>query len=143
MVHPRPAQPGLLNGVLGIAHAAQDPVGHRDQQAPMLVEDAGRVKWALARSTLAHLASSSLGRIRDSAPCPQDEPRPWIRDIPCTGTPCSTNVPGLTPSCAHGDDLAHRKAGVSMAYAFVSGRPVKNSRMCTASFAGWSSGISV
>ena len=32
------AQPGLLDRVLGLAHAAQDPVGDREQQRPQLLE---------------------------------------------------------------------------------------------------------
>src|SRR5436309_6264138 len=32
------AQPGLLDRVLGLAHAAEDPVGDREQQRPQLLE---------------------------------------------------------------------------------------------------------
>ena len=32
------AQPGLLDRVLGLGHAAEDPVGDREQQRPQLLE---------------------------------------------------------------------------------------------------------
>ena len=32
------AQPGLLDRVIGFSHAAQDPVGDREQQRPQLLE---------------------------------------------------------------------------------------------------------
>jgi hypothetical protein len=31
-------QPGFLNRVLGLGHAAEDPVGDREQQRPQLLE---------------------------------------------------------------------------------------------------------
>src|SRR5215213_5693132 len=63
MVHSGPAQVSLLHSVFGIGDATEDAVGHRDEQAAMLVEYIGRVKPALACHNLAQLSSSSHVRV--------------------------------------------------------------------------------
>ena len=68
MIHVRPAQPRFLHDVLGVGDAAQDAVGHRDQQAPVLLEDAGGVLGTPTRITVVHL-HHPVSDGRNRAPC--------------------------------------------------------------------------